>query len=105
MSASFIKGSLFVIEFILIFIHQLLKKDDDGNYNKAAITACKQIVDCLVENVLRIEENSAGKELFTITALCNLIIWSLYFSHINKNVFIFMKQIFLTSAGCHGEVD
>ena len=40
---------------------QLLKKDEDGNYNKTAILACTQIVDCLVENVLRIEEKSAGK--------------------------------------------
>ncbi|XP_005090101.1 nipped-B-like protein B [Aplysia californica] len=45
-------------EFFEQLLENLLKKDDDGNYNKAAITACKQIVDCLVENVLRIEEKS-----------------------------------------------
>ena len=46
---------------ILSFNVQLLKKDEDGNYNKSAILACTQIVDCLVENVLRIEEKSVGK--------------------------------------------
>ena len=46
---------------MLSFFVQLLKKDEDGNYNKTAILACTQIVDCLVENVLRIEEKSVGK--------------------------------------------
>ncbi|RUS79411.1 hypothetical protein EGW08_012824, partial [Elysia chlorotica] len=48
-------------EFFEQLLENLLKKDDDGNYNKTAITACKQIVDCLVENVLRIEEKSVEK--------------------------------------------
>ena len=40
---------------------QLLKKDEEGNINKSALTSCRQIVDCLVENVLRLEEKSVGK--------------------------------------------
>ncbi|XP_059166950.1 nipped-B-like protein [Physella acuta] len=48
-------------EFFEQLLENLLKKDEEGNYNKAAITACKQIVDCLVENVLRIEEKSVEK--------------------------------------------
>ena len=40
---------------------QLLKKDEHGNHNKSALTACRQIVDCLVENVLRLEETGGGK--------------------------------------------
>ncbi|XP_076440937.1 nipped-B-like protein A isoform X2 [Babylonia areolata] len=45
-------------EFFEQMLENLLKKDEDGNYNKTAILACTQIVDCLVENVLRIEEKS-----------------------------------------------
>ena len=45
---------------VSFFLFQLLKKDDDGNVNKSAVLACAQIVDCLVENVLRIEEKGAG---------------------------------------------
>ena len=45
----------------LIFLFQLLKKDEHGNYNKSALTACRQTVDCLVENVLRLEETGGGK--------------------------------------------
>lgn len=48
-------------EFFEQLLENLLKKDDEGNYNKTAITACKQIVDCLVENVLRIEEKSVER--------------------------------------------
>ncbi|BFZ16564.1 hypothetical protein BsWGS_19603 [Bradybaena similaris] len=48
-------------EFFEQLLENLLKKDEEGNYNKTAITACKQIVDCLVENVLRIEEKSVEK--------------------------------------------
>lgn len=44
-----------------ICIFQLLKKDEEGNINKSALTSCRQIVDCLVENVLRLEEKSVGK--------------------------------------------
>lgn len=63
------QSQTFMFSFLDLFLNlylptnakQLLKKDDDGNYNKSAITACKQIVDCLVENVLRIEEKSVGK--------------------------------------------
>lgn len=46
-------------EFFEQLLENLLKKDEDGNVNKSAILACTQIVDCLVENVLRIEEKSA----------------------------------------------
>ncbi|XP_025080871.1 nipped-B-like protein B isoform X1 [Pomacea canaliculata] len=46
-------------EFFEQLLENLLKKDEDGNYNKSAILACTQIVDCLVENVLRIEEKGA----------------------------------------------
>ncbi|KAL8600997.1 hypothetical protein ACOMHN_030654 [Nucella lapillus] len=46
------------IVIVLCVCLQLLKKDEEGNYNKTAILACTQIVDCLVENVLRIEEKS-----------------------------------------------
>ncbi|KAK7495047.1 hypothetical protein BaRGS_00013687 [Batillaria attramentaria] len=45
-------------EFFEQLLENLLKKDEDGNFNKSAILACTQIVDCLVENVLRIEEKS-----------------------------------------------
>jgi hypothetical protein len=39
-----------------------LKKDENGHFNKSAVTSCRQIVDCLVENVLRLEEKSVGKK-------------------------------------------
>ncbi|XP_052774333.1 nipped-B-like protein A isoform X2 [Mya arenaria] len=45
-------------EFIEQLLDNLLKKDEHGNYNKSALTSCKQIVNCLVENVLRLEETS-----------------------------------------------
>ncbi|KAJ8305636.1 hypothetical protein KUTeg_016181 [Tegillarca granosa] len=45
-------------EFFEQLLENLLKKDEDGNFNKGALTACRQIVDCLVENVLRLEERS-----------------------------------------------
>lgn len=45
----------------ICFHPQLLKKDENGQINKSALLACKQIVDCLVENVLRIEEKGVGK--------------------------------------------
>ncbi|KAL3869511.1 hypothetical protein ACJMK2_042182, partial [Sinanodonta woodiana] len=48
-------------EFIEQLLENLLKKDEHGNFNKSALTACRQIVDCLVENVLRLEEKS-GEE-------------------------------------------
>lgn len=51
------------LQFHGIFNFQLLKKDEDGNINKSALTSCRQIVDCLVENVLRLEERSVGKAL------------------------------------------
>lgn len=58
------------------FVLQLLKKDEDGNYNKSAILACTQIVDCLVENVLRIEEKGAGKDkLFALEHLMAVFVW------------------------------
>jgi len=47
--------------FVLISLSQLLKKDEHGNHNKQALNSCKQIVNCLVENVLRLEETSVGK--------------------------------------------
>ena len=47
----------------ICFLLQLLKKDEHGNYNKSALTACRQIVDCLVENVLRLEETSIGESM------------------------------------------
>jgi len=40
---------------------QLLKKDEHGNYNKGALSSCRQIVNCLVEHVLRLEETSMGR--------------------------------------------
>lgn len=49
------------MQFHGIVYFQLLKKDEDGNINKSALTSCRQIVDCLVENVLRLEERSVGK--------------------------------------------
>lgn len=49
------------LQFHGILNFQLLKKDEDGNINKSALTSCRQIVDCLVENVLRLEERSVGK--------------------------------------------
>ncbi|OWF42149.1 nipped-B-like protein B isoform X2 [Mizuhopecten yessoensis] len=45
-------------EFFEQLLENLLKKDEDGNYNKSAVTSCRQIVDCLVENVLSLEERS-----------------------------------------------
>ncbi|ESO95734.1 hypothetical protein LOTGIDRAFT_214826 [Lottia gigantea] len=48
-------------DFFEQMLENLLKKDDDGNYNKSAVTACKQIVDCLVENVLKLEESSVER--------------------------------------------
>lgn len=45
-------------EFIEQLLDNLLKRDEHGNFNKSALTACRQIVDCLVENVLRLEETS-----------------------------------------------
>lgn len=48
-------------EFIEQLLDNLLKKDEHGNYNKSALTSCRQIVDCLVENVLRLEETSVGR--------------------------------------------
>lgn len=45
-------------EFFEQMLENLLKKDEDGNINKSALTSCRQIVDCLVENVLRLEERS-----------------------------------------------
>lgn len=45
-------------EFIEQLLDNLLKKDEHGHYNKSALTSCKQIVDCLVENVLHLEEIS-----------------------------------------------
>ncbi|XP_061192495.1 nipped-B-like protein isoform X1 [Saccostrea echinata] len=49
-------------EFFEQMLENLLKKDEDGNINKNALTACRQIVDCLVENVLRLEEKSVDTE-------------------------------------------
>lgn len=51
----------------LFIVLQLYKpkedKDDSTKINteppKALLTACRQIVDCLIENILRLEENSA----------------------------------------------
>ncbi|XP_046372301.1 nipped-B-like protein isoform X3 [Haliotis rufescens] len=48
-------------DFFEQMLENLLKKDENGQINKSALLACKQIVDCLVENVLRIEEK--GVEL------------------------------------------
>ncbi|XP_033738813.1 nipped-B-like protein isoform X1 [Pecten maximus] len=45
-------------EFFEQLLENLLKKDEEGNYNKSAVTSCRQIVDCLVENVLSLEERS-----------------------------------------------
>ncbi|KAL5016356.1 hypothetical protein ScPMuIL_005945 [Solemya velum] len=45
-------------EFFEQLLENLLKKDEDGNFNKGALIACEQMVDCLVEHVLRIEEKS-----------------------------------------------
>lgn len=49
-------------EFFEQLLENLLKKDENGHYNKNAVTACKQIVDCLVENVLRLEEKSVDQD-------------------------------------------
>ncbi|XP_056020035.1 nipped-B-like protein isoform X3 [Ostrea edulis] len=49
-------------EFFEQMLENLLKKDEEGNINKSALTACRQIVDCLVENVLRLEEKSVDTE-------------------------------------------
>ena len=46
-------------EFILCGL-QLLKKEEDCR-EKPVEAACVQIVDCLVENVLQLEEKAAGK--------------------------------------------
>lgn len=48
-------------EFFEQLLENLLKKDENGQYNKSAVTSCKQIVDCLVENVLRLEEKSVDQ--------------------------------------------
>jgi len=44
----------------MIFVLQLLKKEEDCR-EKPIENACMQIVDCLVENVLQLEEKCAGK--------------------------------------------
>ncbi|CAC5356365.1 SCC2 [Mytilus coruscus] len=49
-------------EFFEQLLENLLKKDENGHYNKNAVTSCRQIVDCLVENVLRLEEKSVDQE-------------------------------------------
>ncbi|XP_041356628.1 nipped-B-like protein isoform X2 [Gigantopelta aegis] len=45
-------------EFFEQMLDNLLKKDENGHCNKSATLACQQIVDCLVENVLTIDEKS-----------------------------------------------
>jgi len=40
---------------------QLLKKEEDSR-EKPIETACIQIVDCLVENVLQLEEKAVGEQ-------------------------------------------
>lgn len=62
-----VSTSLFFDLVFLFMILQLYKpkedKDDSTKINteppKALLTACRQIVDCLIENILRLEENSA----------------------------------------------
>lgn len=83
----FILSVKYIYASTLIMIYlQLLKKDEEGNYNKAAITACKQIVDCLVENVLRIEEKSVGKSVFNLYYLLFIkLIQQLYPSDFSMN--------------------
>ncbi|XP_078316661.1 nipped-B-like protein isoform X3 [Crassostrea virginica] len=49
-------------EFFEQMLENLLKKDEEGNINKSALTSCRQIVDCLVENVLRLEEKSVDSD-------------------------------------------
>ncbi|GAB1597401.1 nipped-B-like protein A [Argonauta hians] len=44
------------LEFFEHLLENLLKKDDDGHYNKNALLASRQIVNCLVENVMSLEE-------------------------------------------------
>ncbi|XP_070563594.1 nipped-B-like protein A [Ptychodera flava] len=39
--------------------HRKLLRGEEDNYNKPVFKACEQIVDCLVENVLRLEEKAA----------------------------------------------
>ncbi|XP_060588229.1 nipped-B-like protein B isoform X3 [Ruditapes philippinarum] len=57
-------------EFIEQLLDNLLKKDEHGNYNKSALTSCRQIVDCLVENVLRLEETSVDGKCSNRLSAC-----------------------------------
>uniref|UniRef100_A0A2C9MAH1 Nipped-B protein n=1 Tax=Biomphalaria glabrata TaxID=6526 RepID=A0A2C9MAH1_BIOGL len=76
-------------EFFEQLLENLLKKDEEGNYNKAAITACKQIVDCLVENVLRIEEKSVEKsESRTVSRLVGCLSTLHLFSKIKPDLMV-----------------
>ncbi|CAE1303158.1 SCC2 [Acanthosepion pharaonis] len=69
------------MEFFEQLLENLLKKDEDGNFNKSALQASKQIVDCLVENVLSLEERSVDGESTTnpqrlIACLTTLFLFS-----------------------------
>ncbi|CAE1178724.1 SCC2 [Acanthosepion pharaonis] len=50
------------IEFFEQMLENLLREDEEGKINKSALQACRQIVNCLVENVLTLEEKSVGTE-------------------------------------------
>lgn len=69
------------MEFFEQLLENLLKKDEEGNFNKTALQATKQVVDCLVENVLSLEEKSVDGDSMTspqrlIACLTTLFLFS-----------------------------
>ncbi|XP_050412412.1 nipped-B-like protein [Patella vulgata] len=77
-------------DFFEQMLENLLKKDEDGNYNKSALTACRQIVDCLVDNVLKLEEGTAetSASKSTKTRLCACLSTLFLFSKIKPDLMV-----------------
>ena len=77
------------------FSLQLLKKEENSS-NQQVLRASQQLVDCLVENVLRLEEKSAGMyaRLKCISSACNMV-WFLVIAKA-------LSDRFFTSWACLG---
>jgi hypothetical protein len=70
-------------------LKQLLQKEEDSR-DKPIEGACKQIVDCLVENVLRLEEKAAG-QFCMHSVFTYLILDSQFRQALCQNIWMYCK--------------